>query len=197
MKKILLTVLSSSSLCFGQEGMDLLISQEEINLKIQETAAVIDRDYKEKNLAIVMVMKGAVCVASDLMRAIKTPFTLEYVKASSYGQNGTTPGELYLEGIENLDIEGKDVLVVDDIFDTGRTMDRILQKLKTKNPNSLKALVLLIKDVPHKVSLLPDYILFTIPDRFVIGYGLDYKEYYRGLPAIYAFINDTPPDELN
>ena len=185
----------ASSLCFGEEEMDLLISREEIAQKIQETAATIDRDYQDKKLTIILVMKGSICVASDLMRELKTPFTIEYIKASSYGQNGTTPGELYIDGFEKLNLEGKDVLVVDDIFDSGKTMAEVLKKLETKKPNSLKSLVLLLKDVPHKVNILPDYSLFTIPNRFVIGYGLDYKEYYRGLPGIYAFINDTPPLE--
>ena len=174
--------------------MNLLISPEEIAEKIQETAVQIDREYQDKEITFVLVMKGSICVASDLIRSLKTPFTLECIRASSYGQNGTTPGELYLEGFDRLNLEGKDVIVIDDIFDTGRTMDGILKKLQTKNPRSLKSLVLLLKDVPHKVSILPDYSLFTISDLFVIGYGLDYKELYRGLPGVYAFINNTPPD---
>ncbi len=194
MKKFLLAMLASSSLCFGYEGMDLLISPEAIADKIHQTAATIDAEYEGRPLVLIMVLKGSVCVVSDLMRALNTPFTLEYIKASSYGQNGTTPGELYLDGFDRLDLEGKDVLVVDDIFDTGRTMAGVLSKLESKKPRSLKSLVLLVKDVPHKVDMLPDYVLFTIPNRFVIGYGLDYKEYYRGLPGIYAFVNDTPPD---
>jgi hypoxanthine phosphoribosyltransferase len=174
--------------------MDLLISPEEIAGRIQETASQLDNDYEGKQLTVIMVMKGSICVASDLIRALKTPCTLEYIKASSYGHNGMTPGELFIDGFDWLNIADKDVLVVDDIFDTGRTMDAVLQKLETKNPRSLKSLVLLVKDVPHKVSMLPDYTLFVIGNRFVVGYGLDYNEYYRGLPGIYAFTNDIPPD---
>lgn len=194
MKKFLIAFLLTTASCFGYEGMNLLISPEEIAEKIQETAVQIDREYQDKEITFVLVMKGSICVASDLIRSLNTPFTLECIRASSYGQNGTTPGELYLEGFDRLNLEGKDVIVIDDIFDTGRTMDGILKKLQTKNPRSLKSLVLLLKDVPHKVSILPDYSLFTISDLFVIGYGLDYKEFYRGLPGVYAFINNTPPD---
>lgn len=194
MKKLLLTMLCTTSFCFGQEGMDLLISPEEIADKILKTASEIDREYEGRNLALIMIMKGSVCVVSDLMRALNIPFTLEYIKASSYGQNGTTPGELYLDGFDRLELEDRDVLVVDDIFDTGKTMAGVLEKLKSKKPRSLKSLVLLIKEGNQTVEMVPDYCLFEIPNRFVIGYGLDYKEHYRGLPGIYAFINDTPPD---
>lgn len=194
MKNFLLVFLLFSSVCFGKENMELLISAEQIAEKVQEVALRIDQDYAGKELTIIMIMKGSICITADLMRYIKTPTTLEYIKASSYGKNGTCPGELYIDGFDTLDIEGKDVLVVDDIFDTGKTMNAVLNKLAEKKPKSLKSLVLLLKDVPRKIKRLPEYPLFVLANRFVIGYGLDYKEYYRGLPGIYAFINDTPPD---
>lgn len=195
MKQFLLTAFTATcALCEGfEERLELLISPQEISAKIQEAAQEIDREYADKPLTVVMVMKGAVCVTADLIRALHIPFKLDYLKASSYGYNGTQAGELTIIGFDKLDITDRDILIVDDIFESGNTMLGIVEKLKTKQPSSIKTLTLLVKDIPRKTSYLPDYALFTIQDRFVVGYGLDYKEFYRGLPGIYAFINDTPP----
>lgn len=194
MKKIAALLLTVSSICFGNEGLELLIGPEKISEKIAEVAAVIDQEYNGEELTVIMVMKGAVCVASDLIRQLKVPCTIEYMKASSYGKNGTHRGELKITGLDNVDLSSKHVLVVDDIFDTGNTMSAIVNRLKEANPKSLKSLVLLKKNVTHHTDYRPDYTLFEIEDRFVVGFGLDYKEYFRGLPGIYAFINDTPPN---
>ena len=140
-----------------------------------------------------MLMKGAICVTADLIRNIEIPFKLDYVKASSYGANGTRSGELRIEGLDNLDIEGRDVLLVDDILETGKTILGVSEKLQKKNPRSLKTFLLVVKNIPRKTACRPDYVLFDIEDRFVVGYGLDYKEFYRGLPHIYAFPGDIPP----
>jgi hypoxanthine phosphoribosyltransferase len=136
-----------------------------------------------------MVMKGAVCATADLMRNLKTPVQLEYVKASSYGQNGVNSGKLTLVGIENLDLKGKNVLLVDDILDTGNTMTNIIELLKEKQPKTIKSFVAFVKKVDRKTSYLPDYALFEIENRFIVGYGLDYKERYRGLSGIYEIQN--------
>ena len=141
-----------------------------------------------------MTLKGAICISADLIRHLKVPVQIEFIKASSYGQNGTERGALTIQGVEKLDLTSKNILVVDDIFDTGHTMSGIIAQLQERNPKSLKSLVLLQKKVPRQIAYLPDYSLFEIENRFVIGYGLDYKEYYRELPGIYAFINDTPPN---
>jgi hypoxanthine phosphoribosyltransferase len=197
MKKIVLMFLLIASICYADDNLELLISREEISQKIQEVAAQIDAEYEGKDLAIIMIMKGSLCVAADFIRQLHVPFTLEYMKASSYGQNGMTSGELKITGLENFDFTSKDVLIIDDIFDTGKTMATIVQHLKSKNPKSLKTLVLLLKKNPRQITYYrPDYALFEIEDRFVVGFGLDYKEYYRGLPGVYAFINDTPPETV-
>ncbi len=134
-----------------------------------------------------MVLKGALCLTADLIRALKTPLTLETIKAKSYGQRGALRGELILEGLEEIDLESKNILLVDDIFDSGETLRQIVAKLTLKNPKSLRSLVLLSKNTPRETGYLPDYALFHIENLFVIGYGLDYKEHYRGLPGIYVF----------
>ena len=195
MKKIFV-ILSCivSSLAFGVEApMDVIIPSTIIAEKIKESAAQVEKDYQGKKLTVVMVMKGAICVTSDLIRELKIPFELEFVKASSYGHNGTVGGELTISGLECLDIEGRDVLIVDDIFETGNTILGIAKQLEKKKPNSIKTFVLLVKDIERKTDYRPDYVLFDIQNRFVIGYGLDYKELYRGLPDLCAFIGDQPP----
>lgn len=193
MKKLAaLIFLCISSLGWGK-NCELLISQEEIQQKLSEVAAKIEEDFKGEEIILLMVMKGAVCVTADLIRHLNLPCTLEYMKASSYGQKGTKRGELTFTGLDRLDLKGKNVLVVDDIFDSGHTMKGIVDKVQEMQPKTLKTFVAVSKKVERDISYRPDYILFEIENRFVIGYGLDYKEYFRGLPGIYAFINDTPP----
>ena len=195
MRKACLSLsLAISSLCYSNtENIEVLIPAEELAVKIRETAAVINHDYQDKKLTVVMLMKGAICVTSDLIRYIEVPFTIEDIKTSSYGYNGTKAGELWIANLDRLDVEGRDVLIVDDIFETGKTLTGVMKVLEDKHPASIKTLILLLKDIPRTIEYRPDYVLFNIPDRFVIGYGLDYKELYRGLPDICAFVNDTPP----
>lgn len=122
----------------------------------------------------------------DLLRHLHLPVCLETVQVASYGEGGIVKGEQEVLGVETLNVEGKHVLLVDDIFDTGETIAELVRKIQEKKPASLRSLVLLSKDVPHQTDFRPDFALFDIEDRFVVGYGLDYKEYYRGLPDIYA-----------
>lgn len=183
-----------SSFCSAlDDNLELLISPEQLDAKLTEVATAINEDYKDKNLTVVMVMKGSLCVTADLIRKITIPCKIEYLKASSYGYNGMTSGQLTIAGLETLEIEGRDLLIVDDILETGKTMVGIINKLKEKNPSSIQTLLLLVKDIPRLTNFSPDYALFHIEDRFVVGYGLDYKELYRGLPGIYAFVNDKAP----
>lgn len=195
MKGMLVAALLSvnSLACAVDDQLRLLISQEEIAARVSEVAEQINEEYKDKKLTLVMIMKGSVCIASDLMRQLQVPCTLEYIRASSYGKNGMKAGQLYVAGLDDMDIEGRDVLLIDDILETGNTMLKVMDQLRGKHPSSIKTLLLLVKDIPRSTTYLPDYTLFNIPDHFVVGYGLDYKEFYRGLPGIYAFINDTPP----
>lgn len=164
-----------------------LLKQEQISAKLKTTAHQISLDYQNKDLVVVMVMKGAVCLAADLIRELDVPVDLQYVQCCSYGAGGTKRGELQVIGLDRLNIENRDVLVVDDIFDSGSTMQKLVQALSGKNPNSIQTLVLLEKDVPHVTDLRPDYSLFKIEDLFVVGYGLDFKEHYRGLPGVFVF----------
>lgn len=173
------------------DKIEPLISQDEIKNKISQVAQALDRTYQGEELTIVMVMKGALCLTADLIRQLQTPCTVEYVQAASYGQKGAQRGELKLIGLEDLHLVGKNVLLVDDVYDSGETLTRILSKLEEKHPKTLKSLVLLSKNAKRNVTYTPDYVLFSIENQFVIGYGLDYKEGYRGLPGIYIFTQGT------
>lgn len=167
----------------------LLIPKKEIKERTKQMASKVSQDYSNQRIqgiTIVMVMKGALHVVSDLSRALDIPSTLDFVQASSYGQNGTVSGQLSVMGLERLELAGKHVLLVDDIFDTGKTIGALKQELLKKNPASLKTLVLLLKDKPRETKELPDYHLFLIKNQFVIGYGLDYKEKFRDLPDIWV-----------
>ncbi len=174
----------------NMENIEPLISQSEIQQKIVEFARIIDDAYQGENLTIVMVMKGALCITADLIRSLKTPCTIEYVTASSYGHKGTQRGELSVQGLEDLDLTEKNVLLVDDIYDSGETLSKIYAALKVKKPKTLKSLVLLAKNVERDAVYRPEYVLFNIENQFVIGYGLDYKEFYRGLPGVYILNNE-------
>ncbi len=166
--------------------MKPLIGKEQIASKISEIAAEIDRDYADLDLVIVMVLKGAICFAADLIRQVTVPCDLQTVQCSSYGAKGAERGELTILGLDALEISGRDVLLVDDIFDSGHTLFALQEALKKKEPNSLKTLVLLSRKIPRRSDFRPDRSGFSIGSEFVIGYGLDYKERFRGLPGIFT-----------
>ncbi|NGX32555.1 MAG: Hypoxanthine phosphoribosyltransferase [Candidatus Anoxychlamydiales bacterium] len=169
-------------------NLELMISQEDIKSKIVQLAETIDDEYKDKEIVFLMIMKGAFIFTSDLVREIKTPFSIEAIKCSSYGLRGKERGELTIQGLEKVDLKSKHVIVVDDIYDSGKTLSSVMKEVAKQNPASLKSLILLVKNTERRLKNidLPDYSLFEIEDKFVVGYGLDYKEYFRGLKGIYS-----------
>ncbi len=167
------------------QDFKLLISKEQIDSRVKEIAAEINQEYQGKEIILIMILKSAVCITADLMREVTVPCVLECVKASSY-RSGIVSGELTLRGIEDLSLKDKHVILIDDIFDTGKTMTAIKEKLLLQEPASLKTLVLLLKNRPRTITAVPDYVLFTVEDKFVVGYGLDHNEFYRNLPGVYA-----------
>ena len=168
-------------------NLKLLLSPEEIHERIVKHGKILSEKYHDKEVAIVMIMKGAACFATDLIRQMPIDASLQYIQCSSYGHNGIQRGELTISGIEELDIEGKHVLLVDDICDSGNTFLTVLELLEKKNPQSLATVALLTRK-ENSSPYRPDYGLFTIDnDAFVVGYGLDYKELYRNLQGIYFF----------
>ena len=161
---------------------EILLTEEEIAAKVRELGARISADYAGKSLTLVSVLKGSLPFMADLRRAIPSPVRIDLMEVSSYGGTATESSGL-VRILKDLSatIEGEDVLIVEDIIDTGLTLNYLVRYLRGKNPRSLKICTLLDKPARRLVDIPVDYIGFTIPDQFVVGYGLDYGEYYRNL----------------
>jgi hypoxanthine phosphoribosyltransferase len=164
--------------------MRVLITEDEIARRVRELGAAISADYAGRPLTVLGVLTGSIILLADLIRATTVPLRVALISASSYGGTRTTPGELQINSSLLPDLRGRDVLVLDDIFDTGRTMQGLLQALQAYSPASVRTAVLLWKSDRTEVSFAPDYYGFQIPDEFVVGYGLDYDDEYRHLPYI-------------
>ncbi|MBC5581995.1 hypoxanthine phosphoribosyltransferase [Anaerofilum sp. BX8] len=162
----------------------VLLSEEELHAKVAELGAQITKDYEGKNLLLVTVLKGAVVFLADLMRTIDQPAEIDFMVVSSYGSGVKSSGVVKIVKDLDINLEGKDILIVEDILDSGMTLDYIKGMLLDRNPASIRICALLDKPARRKVDLQADYVGFTIPDEFVIGYGLDYDEKYRNLPYI-------------
>jgi hypoxanthine phosphoribosyltransferase len=164
----------------------VLLSREEIAEKIKEVAARITEDYKGESVLFVGILKGSIHFYSDLTREIDLPLTMDFMAISSYGAGTTSSGEVKM--LKDLDktINGKNVIIVEDIVDSGNTLSYLKRLLSSRQPKSIKICTLLDKPSRRKVDLVPDYCCFTIPDEFVVGYGLDYDEIYRNEKDIYV-----------
>ena len=163
----------------------VLISEEEIRAKVRELGAQISADYAGRSVTLVSVLKGSLPFMADLMRAIEAPVQIDLMEVSSYG-GATTESSGLVRILKDLSssISGRDVLIVEDIIDTGLTLNYLLRYLRGKNPASLRICALLDKPARRLVEIPIDYTGFTIPDEFVVGYGLDFGEFYRNLPFI-------------
>lgn len=162
-----------------------VISEEEIKEQISRVAKEISNDYEGKKPVLIGVLKGSFIFTADLSRSLSIPSQVDFVGASSYGANTSTSGEVAITKDVSLDIEGKDVLVLEDIVDTGLTLIKIIAYLKRFNPKSVKICALLNKHERRSADITVDYECFAIPKGFLVGYGLDYAEDYRNLPAIF------------
>jgi len=167
-----------------QDIAEILISEEEIRAKVKELGQQISRDYAGQDLLLIGILRGAMLFMSDLMREIDIPVNIDFMVVSSYGSGTTTSGEVRV--LKDLDrgIEGRNVLLIEDIVDTGLTLNYLTKYLANRHPKSLKVCTLLNKPSRRRVEVKVDYNGFIIPDKFVVGYGLDYNEYYRNLPYI-------------
>ena len=161
----------------------VLVSEEEAKEIVERLGKQISKDYEGKNLVLVSVLKGAVVFMADLMRAIDIPLSIDFMVVSSYNKTESTGTVKIIKDLDT-DLTGKDILIVEDILDTGRTLASLLQILKMRNPASLKICTFLNKPTRREVDVEADYIGFTIPNEFVVGYGLDYLGYYRNLPYV-------------
>lgn len=163
---------------------EVLLTKEEIEAVVKELGKKITEDYKGKNLFLITVLKGAVVFLGDLMRTIEMPCEIEFMVLSSYGSGTTSTGSVKIVKDIDLPLEGKDVLIVEDILDTGFTLSFLVDLLKSRNPKSIEICTLLDKPDRRKVEISAKYTGRKIPDEFVVGYGLDYDEKYRNLPFI-------------
>ena len=162
----------------------MLITEEQLAAKVAEMGAQISKDYQGRKLIILGVLKGSVVFMSDLIRSITVPVEMDFMAVSSYGAGVKTSGVVkILKDLDRL-IAGYDVLVVEDILDSGMTLSYLTELLRERDPASIRIATLLDKPDRRKVDIKPDYVGFTIPDEFVVGYGLDYAELYRNLPYV-------------
>lgn len=163
---------------------NVMFTQEELHARVREIGQELTREYAGKSPILLCIMKGSLVFTADLMREINLPCTLEHITLSSYRAMATEPGALDMREPFELDITGRDIIVIEDILDTGRTLSFVMQLLKKQNPASLKLVVLLDKPSRRVAPVEADLVGFTIPDAFVVGYGLDYDQKYRNLPCI-------------
>ena len=173
-------------MCTMDQDIDhILVSEEALKAKVTELGAQISRDYAGKQLLLVSILKGGVVFMADLMRAVTIPCAIDFMVVSSYGGSNTMSTGL-VKIIKDLDsdLSGKDVLIVEDILDTGITLSHLMPMLKMRNPNSVRLCTILSKPSRRKAEIEPDYLGFEVPDEFVVGYGLDYNEKYRNLPYV-------------
>lgn len=166
------------------DNIKVMLSEEEVNAKIKEMADQISKDYEGKEVHLICVLKGSVFVTCELAKRITVPVTMDFMSVSSYGNETQSTGRIKI--IKDLDenIADKDVLIVEDIIDSGRTLSHLMEMLKVRNPRSLKLCTLLDKPERRVTAVNVDYVGFEIPDEFVVGYGLDYAQKYRNLPYI-------------
>lgn len=163
----------------------ILVTEEEINKITQRIADQISEDYKGKNLLLLCILKGSVVFMGDLMKKVTIPVQIDFMKVSSYGSGTTSKGiiDIILD-LRRKDLDTCDIVVVEDIIDSGKTLSYLMKYLKEKGARSVKTCTLLDKPSRREVDFTPDYVGVEIPDEFVVGYGLDYDENYRALPYV-------------
>jgi len=161
----------------------VLISERQIARRVEELSEQIEQDFRGKEMVVVSLLSGTVMFLADLMRQVSLPLRLDFMGVSSYGR-GTTPGRLVFTKELRLDVKGRDVLLVDDILDTGRTLSVVIAKLRALGPRRIRVCVLLDKPIRRVKKVKADYTGFVIPDEFVVGYGMDFAERYRNLPFV-------------
>ena len=163
---------------------EVFFSEEQIAVRVKELGAQITKDYKGKDLFLLGVLKGCYVFMSDLSRCIDLPLAMDFMAVSSYGDGTSTTGAVKITKDLSKDIEGKAVLIVEDILDSGVTLSYLTKYLQGRNPASIKIVTLLDKKARRQTDIKADYFGFDVADEFVVGYGLDYAEYYRNLPYI-------------
>ncbi len=172
------------------ENYKIILTEEQIQKRVKELGAKITQDYKGKDLIVIGMLKGAIIFFADVVRNIKLPISMDFARLSSY-RNGTVSGEMEMINDIRSDVKGKDVLIIEDIVDSGKTLHFFRELLQKKNPASIKICAFLDKKERREVEIDVDYAGFDIPCGFVIGYGLDYAERYREFPFLAEVIDPS------
>ncbi|MBR3173861.1 MAG: hypoxanthine phosphoribosyltransferase [Eubacterium sp.] len=166
------------------EKITIMIDEDTVDNRIKEIAAQISRDYAKKEVRLICILKGSVFYTTELAKRLTIPTTMDFMKVSSYGSGTVSSGKIKIQKDLDDSIEGLDVIVVEDIVDSGNTLSQLIPELKKRNPRSLAVTTLLDKPSRREVEVHVDYTGFEIEDKFVVGYGLDYDQSYRDLPFI-------------
>jgi len=169
----------------NQISKQILFSRDEIQKRVRETASQISQDYAGRELVVIGILKGAFVFMADLVREISVPCKVDFVRVASYGASSESSGKVVMTKDIETSIKGRDILIVEDIIDSGLTLQYLVNWLKERSPHSLKICVFLDKRKRRKVSFEANYVGFTIDDGFVVGYGLDFDEQFRFLPDVY------------
>lgn len=164
-----------------------LYSREDISTRVKELGDIISKEYKDKNLLVVSLLRGSFIFAADLVRELSIPVEVDFMTTASYGHGETSSGNVEIVHDIRTSVEGKDILIVDDIMDSGYTLGKVKEILNSKKPNSIKICVMLDKPSRRKIDISPDFVGFSIDDVFIVGYGLNYGDYYRNIPYIFTF----------
>lgn len=168
---------------------EILLSKGTIDERIETLGKTLTEAYKDKNLLVISLLKGSFIFTADLVRKIDLPVRIEFMTTSSYGHGEESSGHVKIVQDIQVDLSTYDVLVVDDITDSALTMTGVIGILSERNPKSIKSCVLLDKPSRRKVEYQPDYVGFEIPDMFIVGYGLNYGDYYRNIDHVFAFVD--------
>jgi len=173
-----------SKSCLDDDIATVLLSEATIQQRVHELGALISQEYAGQDLVLVSVLKGSIIFMSDLVRAITIPHEIDFMATSSYGASTSSSGVVRILKDLNVSIEGRNIVVVEDIIDSGHTLSYLVRLLRERQPASLRIMTLLDKPDRREVAIAVDWIGFSIPNEFVVGYGLDYNEVYRNLPYI-------------
>jgi hypoxanthine phosphoribosyltransferase len=168
-----------------EHNLQLLYSKDDIALQVQRLGEEISRDHQDTEVLLVGVLKGSFLFFADLARAVSTPAVIDFVRLASYGSEAQSSGLVEMRKDLEMSIEGRDVVIVEDIIDSGYTLESLYHRLMLRKPRSLKICTLIDKSARRKVPIQADYVGISMDDGFIIGYGLDYDEKYRNLPDIY------------
>jgi hypoxanthine phosphoribosyltransferase len=165
----------------------ILFTREEISLRVKDMGKVIAKDYEGKDLIVVSLLRGSFIFTADLVREIDIPVEIDFMTTASYGNEEVSSGIVDIIHDVRTDLNGKSILIVDDIIDSGYTLKKVMEHLKEKSPESVKICVMLDKPSRRKVDISPDYVGYEIPDEFIVGYGLNFGDHYRNIPYIFSF----------